>query len=220
MQPVPIRRTCNMFVVTTHLQICYNNNSHSISRLVCQVRRSITVSRYCMLLFVSYNCYWHFHKNANSKYFKIMNTFLFRFPIIMKELNMVIMCYTDPLIKRNIILLKPNDCWKFCLHKYSLTLVSLKIILFLYLLYKYDGYFSSTVLTTIHHFNFKLITDKNAQHRKVLEQIKFFCFKSRSFNTSRRTFHSVAHFGNKIYSKAFWAVLRHQTTTVWYSECF
>ena len=92
MQSVPIRRTCNMSVITFHLQICYNTNSHSISVLVCQVCRSTTASRHCMLLFVSYICYWHFHKIAISKHFKILNTYLFRFPIIMNKINMVIIC--------------------------------------------------------------------------------------------------------------------------------
>jgi hypothetical protein len=95
---------------------------------------------------------------------------------------------------------KFNACWKFCLHKYAIKPVLLRTIIFVSLLYMYDGYFNFSMLTTLHRFSFKLMTNKSAQHRKVLEKTKFFCFKLTAFNTSRRTYHSVAHFDNKTFS--------------------
>ena len=105
---------------------------------------------------------------------------------------MVIMLYINPLTNLNIVPFKFNSCWKFHLHKYAITLVVLKIKLFVSLHYVYESYFNFSKLTTFQHFSFNLMTNNSTKHRKVLEQIKFFCFKSTSFNTSRRTHHSVA----------------------------
>jgi hypothetical protein len=112
---------------------------------------------------------WHFQQTAISKYFKILNRFMFRFSITMNE-KMVVMWYINPLTKLNIVPL-PDES-------------------------------SICTNTTLHHFNFNLMTNKSAQHRKVLEQMKFICFKSTTFNTSRRTCYSVAHFDHEIYSQA------------------
>jgi len=156
------------------------------------------VSKHCLLLFVSYICYWHFHETAVSN----LNAFLFRFSIIMNETNtyMIIMWYINPLKKLNIFPFKFNACWN---STYTITLGLLRIILFISLLYMYDGSFNFSMLTALQPFNFNLMTNKSAQHWKVLQQLKFFCFKSTYFNTSRFTYHSVAHFDNKPYSQAF-----------------
>jgi len=112
------------------------------------------------------------------------------------------MLYINPLTKLNIIPFKFNACWKFYIHKYATTLVLLKIMLFVALLYMYDGYFNFSMITILHLFNFNLMTNKSAPNRKVLEHMKFFCLKSTTFNTRRRTYHSVALPDNKSYSQA------------------
>ena len=155
-----------MFLVTFHIEIYYNTASDTTAVLVCHVRRSITVSRHCLLLFVSYICYWHFHETAISKHFKILNIPLFRFSSIMNESiygHYVIYKSTD---KIQTIPFKFNACWKIHLNKYTITLVVLKIKLFVSLLYMYESYFNFNMLTTFHHFNFNLMTNKSTKHRK------------------------------------------------------
>jgi hypothetical protein len=117
-----------MSLVTFHINISYNTTTDTIAVLVCQVRRSVRVSKHCVMQFVTYFCYWHFNENAINKHFKILNTFLFCFYSIMNEINIVTMLYISTLTKLNIVPLKFNACWKFHLHKYAITLFVLKII--------------------------------------------------------------------------------------------
>jgi hypothetical protein len=128
------------------------------------------------------------HETAISKQFKILNTFLFRFSIITNEVKVWPLCDKQVHCKFEYLSFKFNSCWKFYLHKYAITLVLLKIVLFVSLFCMYDVYLNFRMLTTLHHFNFNLMTNKSSQHRKVLDQMKFFCFKSKTFNSSRRTY--------------------------------
>ena len=50
LQAAPTRRTCKMSLITVHIEISCNNNSHSIAVLVCQIRRPIRDSEYFLLL--------------------------------------------------------------------------------------------------------------------------------------------------------------------------
>ena len=170
-----------MFLVTFHIEIYYNTTSDTTAVLVCHVRRSITVSRHCLLLFVSYICYWHFHETAISKHFKILNIPLFRFSSIMNESiygHYVIHKSTDKFEYRSLqvqFLLKvpfTQICSKF---------LRTKNCIFVSLLYMYDGCFNFSMLTTLHYFNFNLMTNKCAQHRKMLEQMNFFFASSQQF---------------------------------------
>ena len=59
-----------MSLVTFHIKICYNTTSDTTAVLVCQLLPSVGISMHCLLLFVSYICYWNFHETAISIYFE------------------------------------------------------------------------------------------------------------------------------------------------------
>jgi len=157
-----------MSLVTCHIKICYNTNSHRIAALVYQVRRPIRVSKTCLMLFDSRICYWYFHETAISKNFKILNLILFRFSITMNGINMVITwyiyIYIYPLINFNIFPFKFNDYWKIYLHKYALKLLLLSNYLFRISALYVWRFFSFSILTTLHRFSSKLKTNKAQTH--------------------------------------------------------
>ena len=104
------------------------------------------IPKHSLLMFVSYICYWYIHETVISKYIQIFNTFLFHFAIVMNEINTLIMWHWNPLIKLNIIVFKLNACWNFNLHTYAITLVLVKITIFVSLFYVYGDYFSFRLL--------------------------------------------------------------------------
>ena len=63
--------------------------------------------------------------NRNQDKFYNMNTFLFRFSIIMNEINMVIFWHLNLLKKSNIISFTVYGCRNFCVHKYTCHNISL-----------------------------------------------------------------------------------------------
>jgi len=106
--------------------------------------------------------------------------FLFRFSIIINKKYgyYVIHKSTDKFEYRSLqvqFLLKvpfTQICSKF---------LRTKNCIFVSLLYMYDGCFNFSMLTTLHYFNFNLMTNKCAQHRKMLEQMNFFFASSQQF---------------------------------------
>jgi hypothetical protein len=152
-----------MSLVTFHIKICYNTTSDRITVLVFQEHKKIRFSKYNLWVSVSYICYWHFKETAIKTNFWKLNTFLFRFSIILNEINLVIMRLSNPLKKLDIISLKE------CLSKISIYRNRYAIILVFVKKYNFRIsalyiirllYFS--MLTTLRRFSFNTI--KSAQH--------------------------------------------------------
>ena len=61
-------------------------------------------------------------------------------------------------------ILKVNSSSNIYSHKYAITLVLEKIIIFVTLLYKNGGYFSFNHLTNHHGFILKITKHKSSQH--------------------------------------------------------
>ena len=133
----------------------------------------------------------------------------------MNEIKIAITWHLCPMTQIYINFFKLNECPNFYSHKYAVTLVSVKLIIFMSLNYMHDGYFVSSILTN-HQASWNINVHKNKKSVRENE-IVLFQADSCHYNHAYLLFKCICLY--KITFSILLLVLWHQITAVWCCEC-